>query len=217
MPSATDPWSSDQPRYKTVTGFAEWMLELYYSFLNCGYRIPVSAGSASGVMSSWIGYERVYVKLSAPFSYEQWFRDLKNGRSIATNGPLLEVEVNGKPPGTEFPWTKPIDVELKNDIHSQEPVERVEIVFNGKVVGNRASKTVRIPEPGWLAVRCFGPAGETIRYAHSSPFYFSSQGKLPVHRATPSAGPTTSTSWPRRRTRPITRRARRTRKRRSHS
>ena len=173
----------DQPRYKTVTGFAEWMLELYYSFLNCGYRIPVSAGSASGVMSSWIGYERVYVKLSAPFSYEQWFRDLKNGRSIATNGPLLEVEVNGKPPGTEFPWTKPIDVELKIDIHSQEPVERVEIVFNGKVVGNRASKTVRIPEPGWLAVRCFGPAGETIRYAHSSPFYFSSQGKLPVHRA----------------------------------
>ena len=99
----------DQPRYKTVTGFAEWMLELYYSFLNCGYRIPVSAGSASGVMSSWIGYERVYVKLSAPFSYEQWFRDLKNGRSIATNGPLLEVEVNGKPPGAEFPWTKPIE------------------------------------------------------------------------------------------------------------
>ena len=173
----------DQPRYKTVAGFAEWMAELYYSFLNCGFRIPVSAGSASGVMASWIGYERVYVKLSGPFRYEQWFRDLKMGRSVATNGPLLDVAVNGKPPGAEFPWTRPVEVKLAVHVRSQEPVERVEVVFNGRVVANGDARTVRIPEPGWLAVRCFGPAGEAIRYAHSSPFYFPENGKLPVHRA----------------------------------
>jgi hypothetical protein len=159
------------------------MLELYYSFLNCGFRIPVSAGSASGVMSSWIGYERVYVKVSRPFSYGQWFRDLKAGRSVATNGPLLEVAVNGKPPGAEFPWKAPLRVKLAIQVHTQEPVERVEVIFNGKVIANQSVKELTISQPGWLAVRCFGPAGEAIRYAHSSPFYFPQDGKLPVQRA----------------------------------
>jgi hypothetical protein len=173
----------DQPRYHTVAGFAEWMTDLYYSFLNCGFRIPVSAGSASGVMSSWIGYERVYVKLSRPFSYDQWFQDLKMGRSVATNGPLLLVEVNGRAPGAEFAWKGPMRVTLSIRIHSQERVERVEVIFNGKVIGNQSSKQVTIAEPGWLAVRCFGPAGEAIRYAHTSPFYFPKDGKLPVDSA----------------------------------
>jgi TolB protein len=101
---------------------------------------------------------------------------------MATNGPLLLVDVNGKAPGAEFPWTRPMRVKVKIQVHSQEPVERVEVIFNGKVVGNQASATVAIPEPGWLAVRCFGPAGDTIRYAHSSPFYFPKDGQLPVKK-----------------------------------
>jgi len=40
-----------------------------------------------------------------------------------------------------------------------------------------------IDAPGWLAVRCFEPAGATLRYAHSSPFYFLRDGKLPVRTA----------------------------------
>ncbi|MBI3665256.1 MAG: carboxypeptidase regulatory-like domain-containing protein, partial [Acidobacteria bacterium] len=88
----------DSPAYQTPAGFAQWMIDLYYSFLQCGFRIPVSAGSASGVMPVWPGFERVYVHLSGPFSYTRWFQDLKAGRSIATNGPLLEVYVEGQPP-----------------------------------------------------------------------------------------------------------------------
>jgi hypothetical protein len=170
----------DKPEYKTVAGFAQWMLDLYYSFLNCGFRMPVSAGSASGVMPSWIGYERVYVKVTGPFSEAQWFRDLKAGQSVATNGPLLEVSVNGQPPGAEFAWTKPMRVRLALAVHAQEPVERVEVVFNGKVIGDGKTRTFTIASPGWLAVRAFGPAGETIRYAHSSPYYFTRNGRLPV-------------------------------------
>ena len=66
------------------------------------------------------------------------------------------------------------------------------MLFNGKVVrsipraGDGVVKTAQdlpIAEPGWLVVRCFEPASATIRYAHSSPFYFPVEGKLPV-RAT---------------------------------
>ncbi len=177
------------PSYGTIEGFARWMLDLYYSFLNCGFRIPVSAGSASGVMASWPGYERVYVHLSGPFSYEQWFRDLKAGRSVATNGPLLRVFVDGKPPGAEFAPRKGRRARLTLEAQAQGPIERTEVVFNGEVVRSlrrsgdgviKSSQELLIDSPGWLVVRCFEPVGRTIRYAHSSPFYFSADGKLPV-------------------------------------
>jgi hypothetical protein len=34
-----------------------------------------------------------------------------------------------------------------------------------------------------LAVRCFEPVGETLRYAHTSPFWFVRDGQLPVRAA----------------------------------
>lgn len=179
----------DKPVYQTIAGFAQWMIDLYYSFLNCGFRIPVSAGSASGVMPSWPGYERVYVHLSRSFSYEQWFRDLKGGRSIATNGPLLETYMDGKPPGTEMAWKEPTNVKLAIEAHSMRKLDRVEIVFNGAVLRTfsnldsgefKQTVDLRITEPGWLAVRCFEPVTSTIRYAHTSPFYFLSGGRLPI-------------------------------------
>lgn len=182
----------DKPVYNTVAGFAQWMMDLYYSFLNCGFRVPVSAGSASGVMPTWPGYERVYVHLSGPFTYEQWFHDLKAGRSVATNGPLLQVYVDGKPPGTELAWQKSTHATLAIDVRSRAPLDSVEVVFNGglvRVFNNvgktifKSSLTLPIAEPGWLAVRCFEPVSATLRYAHSSPFYFLQNGKLPVRKS----------------------------------
>ena len=181
----------DRPAYKTPAGFAQWMLDLYYSLLNCGFRIPVSAGSASGVMPSWPGYERVYVHLSGPFSYEQWFRDLKAGRSFATNGPLLEVYMDGQAPGASVNWDGPTGATVAIEAHAQERVDRVEILYNGEVIrsfpsgGSNVFHTalnLTITEPGWLAVRCFEPVGETVRYAQTSPFYFLRAGKLPARR-----------------------------------
>ncbi|MCL5744296.1 MAG: CehA/McbA family metallohydrolase [Acidobacteria bacterium] len=177
------------PVYKTMAGFAQWMMDLYYSFLNCGFRIPASAGSASGVMASWPGYERVYVRLNGALGYREWFEGLKAGRSIATNGPLLEVSVNGKPPGAEF---KPGEARVSVEAHSQAPLERLEIVFNGEVLRSfrniskgafRKNVALEIRQPGWLAVRCFEPVTDTVRYAHTSPFYFTQDGKLPVKKS----------------------------------
>jgi hypothetical protein len=168
------------------------MMDLYWSFLNCGFRLPVSAGSASGVMPSWPGYERVYVHMDGPFSYDQWFRNLKAGQSVATNGPLLIARVNGKLPGAEIAWVKPTNVKLTIEAHSQNPLERVEVIYSGKVLRafrgmdtGEFQKTIdlTVTQAGWLAVRCFEPVTSTIRYAHTSPFYFTQRGKLPVDKA----------------------------------
>ncbi len=187
-------WGSmerDKPAYQTPAGFAQWMMDLYYSFLDCGFRLPVSAGSASGVMPVWPGYERVYVFISAPFTYQQWFQDLKAGRSVATNGPLLGVFLDGQPPGAQVNFQGPTAHSLVIDANSQDRIDRVEILLNGQVIrsfsggGNTAFRTavnITITEPGWLVVRCFEPAGQTVRYAHSSPFYFLRDGRLPARK-----------------------------------
>jgi len=46
-----------------------WSQEIYYHLLNCGLRLPPSAGSASGVLPNPVGYNRVYVHLGPDFSY----------------------------------------------------------------------------------------------------------------------------------------------------
>ena len=90
--SETDIWGMIpkwRTEFQTPAGMPLWAMEVYYRFLNCGFRLAVSAGSASGVKASPVGYNRVYVKLNGPFDYEHWFRALKEGHSFATNGPVL--------------------------------------------------------------------------------------------------------------------------------
>jgi hypothetical protein len=179
--------------YQSMEGFAIWMTDLYYSFLNCGFRLSASAGSATGVMAAWPGYERVYVYLTGGFSYRQWFQDLKAGHSIATNGPLMRVRNDGHPPGVDTEWKPGAVAHLDLKVDSQRDLNRVEVIFNGKVVqtiripaGSRSyhsTITAPVPEAGWLAVRCLEAPTETIHYAQSSPFYFPHNGKLPVHAA----------------------------------
>lgn len=98
----TAPWGmipKENPEYETPTGMARWAMSIYYRFLDCGFRLGASAGSASGVKPSPLGFERVYVHLTGEFSYAEWFRALKRGRSFATNGPMLFLTVNGSEPG----------------------------------------------------------------------------------------------------------------------
>jgi hypothetical protein len=42
---------------------------------------------------------------------------------------------------------------------------------------------LEISRPGSLVVRCFKPVSDTIRYAHTSSFYFLEDGRLPVKKS----------------------------------
>lgn len=76
-------------------------LELYYDFLNMGFEMTASAGSDTPY-GAVVGTSRVYARLAPdqPFTPQAWFDALKAGRTFATNGPLLEFQVNGQEPGT---------------------------------------------------------------------------------------------------------------------
>lgn len=169
-------------------GLALWCMELYYRLLNCGFRIPVSAGTASGIMPSPVGYSRVYVKVPGNFSYDNWVKGLKAGRSFATNGPILSLRVDGHELGDVIELKKPgRSLTIEATAESLSPLAYLEVMAFGKTIarveassGERAlSLTTKLPvsESTWIAARAFESNPETARFAHTSPVYIEVAGK----------------------------------------
>src|SRR4029450_11811058 len=75
--------------YPAPHGNGRWSEHIYYELLNCGLRVPPSAGSASGVLPNPVGYNRVYVHCDGELTWESWWENLRRGQVVGTNGPLL--------------------------------------------------------------------------------------------------------------------------------
>jgi hypothetical protein len=190
----TDAWGmipKDRPEYKTPADMPLWSMAVYYKFLNCGFRLPVSAGSATGVKPAPLGYNRVYVKTQGKFDYDTWFKSLKAGRSFATNGPLLFLTVSGQEPGAilRFPKGSKQRVKIRVEASSNTPMDRLEILFKGRVVSTAnatgpisADFETEITESGWFTARVFEKFDGTIRFAHTSPVYIEFAGDAGIVR-----------------------------------
>jgi hypothetical protein len=173
-----------------VRGYAQYVFDLYYAYLNCGFRPMLSAGSASGVLPNPVGYNRIYAKCEGGFSYDSFFKALKAGHTFVTNGPLLIMTAGGKPMGETLSLTDKggNTVRVACELHSIQPIDRLEIVQDGKIVRTFAPKlignthtariTAEIPvsETGWIAARCFEKREDTVRFAHTSPVFVSVDG-----------------------------------------
>ena len=164
----------DRESYPGPEGFVEASLDLYYRYLNLGFRLPPSAGSASGVLPNPVGYNRIYVQMQQPFSVENWYEAYRDNASFVTNGPMLFLET------VELSDQR---VRLTIDVRSRDPLDRIEIVANGRVVrmfqvpegetSFDAEVAMESSEQTWAAVRCFAKSDSTIRMAHSKPVFFS--------------------------------------------
>ncbi|MBM3214457.1 hypothetical protein FJZ36_06045 [Candidatus Poribacteria bacterium] len=164
-------------------GFALWILSLYYRLLNCGIRLPASGGSASGIMPSPVGYCRTYVRLDEDFSYDGWFTALRNGRSFATNGPMLFLTLGDADPGglLRYALGEPVTLEARAVAVSQTELAYVELVRDGEVVARNEGGTgesqlearvqLDFARSGWVAARCFERHEGNVRYAQTSPVY----------------------------------------------
>lgn len=170
----------NREQYPGQRGFANYIFDLYYTYLSAGMRIPASAGSANGVLKSPIGYSRSYVFLGNSFSPEVWLSAQKAGRNFVTNGPMLFLTANGERPGAVLPeGTKTIKIDLTAMSRSQ--LEKVELIVNGKIVESfqpardksqlKVSQTISVSNGGWIAARCFEVNPNTVRFAHTSPVY----------------------------------------------
>ncbi|MEK6261844.1 MAG: CehA/McbA family metallohydrolase [Planctomycetota bacterium] len=170
----------DTSRLPNPHGNGLWTQEIYYHLLNSGLRVPPSAGSASGVLPNPVGYNRVYVHTGPRLDYEEWWKNLKAGRSFVTNGPLLLVRADDKLPGEVFQFHAPKTIKLEIQLISRDRVPRIEILQNGEVVqtldcsNNREQQLtaeLSVSKSGWFLVRAIADNPQTFRFASTAPFY----------------------------------------------
>jgi TolB protein len=174
-------------------------MAMWYRLLNCGFRVPISAGTDSftNVVDHYIaGGGRVYVWTGPRFDYAAWIDGFRNGRSFASNGPILTLEVDGKRPGDEIRLDAPRPLTVKAVMTTQVPVDQVDLVVNGRVAESRKPAggmavefTTRMPldRSSWIALRALGPGhrlilNDTAAFAHTSPIFVTVGGR-PVREA----------------------------------
>jgi hypothetical protein len=168
--------------------------DTFYRYLNVGMKVPFSTGT------DWFIYDfsRVYVPMAGELTVKKWLGQLASGRSYITNGVFLEFSAGGKQIGDTIAAAAGDEVRIVGRALSRNQFGRVELVHNGRVVhavdarmngGHYAADlefTVRVAEPGWLALRVPRQAGQNEfgreLFAHTSPIYVEVGGR-PIFRA----------------------------------
>ena len=171
--------------YYEVLGFSEHRTSaaIWYRLLNCGFRPAAAAGTDAmanfASLRGPVGMNRVYVMTEPADTAtaatdtaartRQWLAGLHAGRTLATNGPLLGLNVEGQPPGADIAIaTGETRLKYQGFLRSIVPVDHLEIVMNGKVVrtirltGNHLSADfageLAVSGNGWLLVRAWDDA-----------------------------------------------------------
>ena len=176
----------------TPYGLLDW-----YRYLNLGYQLPVVGGSDKMSADSLLGGIRTYAHLGGrEFSYENWMASVKDGNTFVTVGPLLELAVEGLPPGSRLDLPAgggTVNVSWRVESAAM-PINGVEVIVggfaveemsaNGALVASGSSE-ISIGESTWIALRVrgshMGRAGEIA--AHSSSVQLRVAGARPFKRA----------------------------------
>jgi len=141
-----------------------------------------------------VGFDRVYVWTPVwPASIDTWIDELKQGRTFATNGPLIEFKLGGEMVGSELKFdAPPAALPFTAKLRSIVPVDHLEVVCNGKVVESLPTGTTKefadikgslpLQESGWCVLRAWSekaeyPVMDNYTYATTSPVYVTIAGK----------------------------------------
>jgi hypothetical protein len=168
-----------------------WMdpeYDLWYTMLNCGFKLPASTGSDWFICSA----NRVYTYTGAAFNYADWIKALQAGRTFITNGPALFLSVNGQLSGDTVACEPGSELAIKANWQSHYSVQRVELLWNGKVIASQPlaegtksgefATNFNAPSDGWLAARLSSHVRDSFFqpvYAHTSPIYVVTGRRAP--------------------------------------
>jgi hypothetical protein len=130
-----------------------------------------------------VGTIRTYAQIESDreFTYDAWKNAVRQARTFATYGPLMELTVDGNPLGSRIqmgPRGGTVDVEW-NLATATVPMSRVDLMVNGEVresqavdpAAARGHWSVRLDRSSWLALLVRGHYEDKpeIIAAHSSP------------------------------------------------
>ena len=200
LPAHLDPW--DNSGLPTAEFTPMRGVDLYYQFLNAGFRLPIAAGTDKVGDDIPLGSNRTYIATKGAGGYAAWLAGIKAGTGFVTNGPIIEFDVDGRAPGNtiEFQGTKTITAHAV--ARSILPFTTLEILANGRPVARKlilvqrnppvdgvytieVSATVSLSQSSWLAARAFANPDITPRllpressvFSHTDPVYFLREGR----------------------------------------
>jgi TolB protein len=200
--------------YLEVVGFNDYRATagVWYRLLNLGFRIPAGAGTDAmanfASLRGPVGMDRVYARVpSGTVKIESFLDALKTGKTVATNGPLLDLSIGGEKIGGEVKLDGAKNVTFSASLRSIVAVDRWELVCYGakaseggdghhfvqelKMNGSRAGGVVRgevaMEKSGWCLVRASSekaeyPILDNYVYGTTSPIYVTVGGKKPTSR-----------------------------------
>jgi hypothetical protein len=171
---------------------------VWYRLLNCGFHLPTGAGTDAmanyASLRGPVGLNRVYAKVPGGLlDIAVWLDALKQGRTFATNGPLLGFSLGGRQLGDELhlPPGENI-VKFSAWLRAFVPVDHLQVICNGqvardlKVNGDSADieDTIPISQSGWCLLRAWSekaehPILDLYPYATTSPIYVTVEGSSP--------------------------------------
>ncbi len=173
-------------------GYRSLGLDGWYDFLNIGFRLPI-VGACDFPYTRELGSEITYVYSRETPSPRTWVELAAVGKSFATSGPMISLEVGDNLPGSVLSLDEGADTTFTAVISVRSPlypVDCVELLVNGWAVARERfdqpratvslSREVRISASSWIAARATGPAGTE---AHTNPVYVYLGGKLPFNRS----------------------------------
>ena len=165
--------------------FGRLRTDLFYDFLNTGFKMTASAGS-DVPWGGTVGEVRLYAYVGRnAFSADAWFEAVRAGRTFVTNGPMIEFRVEGALPGDEVKLARHekgrqlrVKARAWGSAGRMLPVE-LEIIRHGEVVrkatpdSDSQSELVLDFEVDsefgyWIAARAKGSDGSQ---AHTTPVY----------------------------------------------
>lgn len=195
LPSHWGPWNNSgmsMAEFPVMRG-----MDLYYQYLNAGFKLPIVAGTDKMENDIPIGSNRYYAKLKGDDQYRDWVSGIKKGNGFVTNGPMLDFTVDNLQAGDNAKFTETRFVKAHVIAKSILPFITLEIIKNGSVVGHKTvfvkdnppvngvytmqlDTIVELKESSWLAARVADdpdnrnrilPRGLSV-FAHTNPIYF---------------------------------------------
>ena len=160
----------------------------YYHFLDLGFKLTATAGS-DYPWAEHVGETRFYTYVEDDFSFENWRGSVEAGHTFVSNGPIVELNVNGAIPGDDLEVTTGSTLNIAArafGCEEQLPLTKLELVVHGEVLeramsnepgqsSNELAAEMTLPvEHGlWIAARA--QAGER-QVAHTTPVYVGVDG-----------------------------------------
>jgi hypothetical protein len=200
LPSHWGPWINSGMSQAEFTVMRS--MDLYYRYLNAGFRLPIGAGTDKMGDDIPVGSNRLYVRPVGEPNYGGWLAGLKAGNGFVTNGPMLTFAVDGHSSGETVRFTGTRTVKARATAKSILPFQGLEIVVNGERAGVKNVTNRGRPGPdglytveldaevdlkgsSWLAARVAESPGSRSRilprgltvFAHTNPVYFLQDGK----------------------------------------